>query len=77
MTDSSATDDAADIERLIADCEARLRAKVREARLRAKAASEGDAPEAEHHDALCEAPALLWQADSASTRPAEPFGIIA
>ena len=77
MTDSSATGDTADIERLIADCEQRLRAKVREARLRAKAASEGDAAEAERLVALCEAPALLWQADSVATRPAEPFGIIA
>ena len=70
--------DSEEIERLIAICEAQLRAKVQEARLRAKAVAKANATtEAERLISLCEEPALLWQHDVALEHPGEPFGMIA
>lgn len=70
--------DSEEFERLLAIGEAQLRAKVQEARLRAKAVAEAEAiAETERLIALCEAPALLWQHDVAPERTCEPFGMIA
>ena len=70
--------DSEETERLIAICAAQLRAKVQEARLRAKAVAKANATtQAECLISLCEEPALLWQHDVALEHPGEPFGMIA